>query len=71
MLATDHDNTPSWWLGRCISSCFSPSEKMEPTLRNLPRAASESSDTNPKKKRGGWKAVTFILGLLLFSSLAR
>ncbi|XP_014507371.1 protein NRT1/ PTR FAMILY 2.13 [Vigna radiata var. radiata] len=66
MLGThDHDNTPSWSLGRCISSV-----KMEPTLRNLPRAASESLHTNPKKKRGGWKAITFILGNETFERLA-
>lgn len=55
------------WFGSCISSCSS-SEKVS-THRKLPRTASESSVTNPMKKRGGWKAIIFILGIFL-SSLA-
>ncbi|KAL9325409.1 hypothetical protein ACSQ67_006054 [Phaseolus vulgaris] len=43
---------------------------MEPTLGNLPTTASESPHTNPKKKRGGWKAITFILGNETFERLA-
>ncbi|KAG4921191.1 hypothetical protein AAZX31_18G118300 [Glycine max] len=56
------------WFGSCISSCSS-SEKVS-THRKLPRTASESSVTNPMKKRGGWKAIIFILGNETFERLA-
>ncbi|RDY10092.1 Protein NRT1/ PTR FAMILY 2.13 [Mucuna pruriens] len=58
------------WLSvrSCLSS-FSTSEK-DPTHEELPKTASESSPTNPKKKRGGWKAITFILGNETFERLS-
>ncbi|XP_020238979.1 protein NRT1/ PTR FAMILY 2.13 [Cajanus cajan] len=57
----------SWCLTSCInSSCL----QKGPTLANLPNSASQSSATNPKNHRGGWKAVSFILGNETFERLA-